>query len=174
MPPVDKISTFNFNHKDSKGIVADLLELNPIAVSENEKIDEVDVIIGGPPCQAYSIAGRVRDENGMQDDYRNFLFESYVKMVYHFQPKAFVFENVEGILSAKPGGISIVKRVRQAFEEIGYEITQDLRGNALFDTSYYNVPQKRKRVIIFGVQKNKNSTRINLGYSFINFYCKNS
>ena len=60
----------------------------------------VDLIIGGPPCQAYSIAGRVRDKNGMQDDYRNFLFESYVKIVSHYQPKAFVFENVEGILSA--------------------------------------------------------------------------
>ena len=119
----------------------------------------VDLIVGGPPCQAYSMAGRVRDENGMQDDYRNFLFESYVKMVSHFQPKAFVFENVEGILSAKPGGISIVKRVRQAFEEIGYEITENLRSNALFDTSYYSVPQKRKRVIIFGVQKNENSTK---------------
>lgn len=119
----------------------------------------VDLIVGGPPCQAYSMAGRVRDQNGMQDDYRNFLFESYVKMVSHFHPKAFVFENVEGILSAKPGGISIVKRVRQAFEEIGYEITENLRGNALFDTSYYNVPQKRKRVIIFGVQKNENSAK---------------
>ena len=120
---------------------------------------KVDIIIGGPPCQAYSMAGRVRDSKGMQDDYRNYLFESYVKMVNHFQPKAFVFENVEGILSAKPGGISIVKRVRQAFEEIGYEITENLRSNALFDTSYYNVPQKRKRVIIFGVQKNEDSTK---------------
>ncbi len=119
----------------------------------------VDLIVGGPPCQAYSMAGRVRDENGMQDDYRNFLFESYVKMVNHYQPKAFVFENVEGILSAKPGGISIVKRVRKAFKEIGYEITENLRENALFDTSYYNVPQKRKRVIIFGVQKSENSTK---------------
>lgn len=119
----------------------------------------LDLIVGGPPCQAYSMAGRVRDENGMQDDYRNFLFESYVKMVSHFQPKAFVFENVEGILSAKPGGISIVKRVRKAFEEIGYEITENLRENALFDTSYYNVPQKRKRVIIFGVQNSENSTK---------------
>jgi len=54
----------------------------------------VDLVIGGPPCQAYSIAGRVRDANGMKDDYRNFLFESYVKIVAHFTPKAFVFENV--------------------------------------------------------------------------------
>ncbi len=118
----------------------------------------VDFIIGGPPCQAYSIAGRVKDANGMQDDYRNYLFESYVKMVQHYQPKAFVFENVEGILSAKPGGISIVNRVKEAFDEAGYEITDNLRADALFDTSFYNVPQRRKRVIIFGVKKGKNSS----------------
>ena len=131
-------------------------------------VKNVDLIIGGPPCQAYSIAGRVRDKNGMQDDYRNFLFESYVKIVDHYQPKAFVFENVEGILSAKPGGISIVKRVKQAFKRIGFEITDSLRENALFDTSYFNVPQKRKRVIIFGVQKSKTSKKeVNRFYSLM-------
>lgn len=120
----------------------------------------VDVIIGGPPCQAYSIAGRVRDENGMHDDYRNFLFESYVKIVDVFKPKAFVFENVEGILSAKPGGISIIERITKAFEEIGYEIADDLRKKALFDTSFFGVPQKRKRVIIYGVPKSDNSSKL--------------
>jgi len=127
---------------------------------------KVNIIIGGPPCQAYSIAGRVRDGNGMQDDYRNFLFESYVKMVAYYQPKIFVFENVEGLLSAKPGGLPIIKRIREAFDEIGYEITGNLRSNALFDTSYYGVPQKRKRIIIFGVPKNENSTKkVNKFYS---------
>jgi DNA (cytosine-5)-methyltransferase 1 len=119
----------------------------------------VDLVVGGPPCQAYSIAGRVRDQNGMQDDYRNFLFESYVEVVDHFKPKAFVFENVEGILSAAPGGISIVDRVRKSFSDIGYEITDDLKKNALFDTSFFGVPQKRKRVIIFGVKKTSKSTQ---------------
>ncbi|MDC1221102.1 DNA cytosine methyltransferase [Salibacteraceae bacterium] len=118
----------------------------------------VDLVVGGPPCQAYSIAGRVRDKNGMQDDYRNFLFESYVKVVDHFKPKAFVFENVEGILSAAPGGISIIDRVRKAFLEIGYEITGNLKSQALFDTSYFGVPQKRKRVIIYGARINSEST----------------
>jgi DNA (cytosine-5)-methyltransferase 1 len=122
--------------------------------------NSVDLILGGPPCQAYSIAGRVRDINGMQDDYRNYLFESYVNMVQHYQPKAFVFENVEGILSAKPGGVQIVDRIKIAFQEIGYEITDNLRTNALFDTSFYNVPQKRKRLIIFGVKKSEKSTQI--------------
>ena len=58
----------------------------------------VDVIIGGPPCQAYSTAGRVRDAKGMASDPRNFLFESYVKILEHFRPKFFVFENVTGLL----------------------------------------------------------------------------
>lgn len=121
---------------------------------------KVDVIIGGPPCQAYSIAGRVRDEKGMQDDYRNYLFESYVKVVDHFKPSVFVFENVEGILSAKPGGISIIDRIKKSFNDIEYDITENLRDDALFDTSYYLVPQKRKRVIIFGVKKSKKSKQM--------------
>lgn len=137
---------------------SDLLYGSNDGINSLVKQSEVDFIIGGPPCQAYSIAGRVRDTNGMHDDYRNYLFESYVKMVDYYKPKAFVFENVEGILSARPGGISIVDRVREAFEIVGYEITDNLKGDALFDTSYYNVPQKRKRVIIFGVKKGENST----------------
>lgn len=119
----------------------------------------VDVIIGGPPCQAYSIAGRVRDKNGMKDDYRNYLFESYVEVVRAFKPKYFVFENVEGMLSAKPGGVLITERIKQTFYDAGYEITSDLRSNALFDTSFYNVPQKRKRVIIFGVKSSSTSRK---------------
>ena len=64
----------------------------------------VDLIIGGPPCQAYSIHGRATDKNSMQNDYRNYLFESFVKVVDEIKPKAFIFENVTGMLSAKPGG----------------------------------------------------------------------
>ncbi len=113
----------------------------------------VDLIIGGPPCQAYSMAGRVQDKNGMRCDYRNYLFESYVKLVERFRPTAFVFENVEGILSARPGDELIVDRIRQAFHQAGYAITSNLKEDALFDTSYYEVPQRRKRVIIFGFRE---------------------
>ena len=49
-------------------------------------------LIGGPPCQAYSLAGRIRDPNGMRDDYRNYLFESYIRILEHFKPSFFVFE----------------------------------------------------------------------------------
>lgn len=51
------------------------------------KAQGIDVIIGGPPCQAYSVAGRVRDENGMRDDYRNYLFEHYLSVVNRYRPK---------------------------------------------------------------------------------------
>lgn len=124
------------------------------------KGQNVDFVIGGPPCQAYSIAGRVRDNQGMQNDYRNFLFESYVKIVKHYNPKGFIFENVEGILSAKPGGISIIERIKKSFDSIGYSIIENLKEKAIFDTSYYNVPQKRKRIIIFGVRKDISSKEI--------------
>ena len=112
----------------------------------------VQLIIGGPPCQAYSIAGRVRDENGMRDDYRNFLFESYIKVVKKYKPKAFVFENVPGILSASPTGEPIINIIRKAFDEAGYIMISDL-SKAIIDFSEYGVPQNRKRIIILGLSK---------------------
>lgn len=113
---------------------------------------KVDVIIGGPPCQAYSLAGRIRDEHGMRDDYRNYLFESYIRVVKHFKPKYFVFENVVGMLSAAPDGTPIVDKISAAFAEAGYKVTDDFR-NALFDVADFGIPQHRNRVIILGVRK---------------------
>ena len=112
----------------------------------------IDVIIGGPPCQAYSIAGRVRDENGMKDDYRNYLFESYLKVVDKYKPKAFVFENVPGILSAQPGDIPIIDIIQESFDTAGYYVLTDLK-NAIIDFTEYGVPQNRKRIIILGLRK---------------------
>ncbi|MBO0602633.1 DNA cytosine methyltransferase [Sporosarcina sp. E16_3] len=113
----------------------------------------LDLIIGGPPCQAYSMAGRIRDANGMRDDYRNYLFESYLKIVRRYRPKIFVFENVPGILSAKPGDIPVTDLIKKQIEDSGYEIIEDLKQFALIDLSEYGVPQKRKRVIIIGLRK---------------------
>lgn len=114
----------------------------------------VDVIIGGPPCQAYSIAGRARDPNSMKNDYRNYLFESYAKVVNHFRPKLFVFENVPGLLSAAPGNIPVKERIYKAFKKIGYKIrTAEELENSIFSSADFNTPQERKRVIIFGVRQ---------------------
>lgn len=112
----------------------------------------VDLIIGGPPCQAYSVAGRIRDENGMSDDYRNYLFESYIKVVRQYHPRAFVFENVPGILSAKPGGVPIIDVIKKAFCEAGYIVLPNLK-KALLDFSEFGIPQRRDRIIILGLSK---------------------
>lgn len=115
---------------------------------------KVDAIIGGPPCQAYSIAGRAQDKDSMQYDYRNYLFESFVEVVDEFKPEVFVFENVQGLLSAKPGGKPVTKRIFEAFNKIGYSIKnpEELK-DALYSSADFGVAQNRKRVIIIGVKK---------------------
>lgn len=112
----------------------------------------IDVIVGGPPCQAYSVAGRVSDKDSMKNDYRNYLFEYYLKIVSRYKPKVFVFENVPGMLSAMPDGTPIVNLIKRDMNNNGYEVLEDL-SKAVLDTSDFGVPQQRKRVIIIGVNK---------------------
>lgn len=111
----------------------------------------IDVIIGGPPCQAYSTAGRVRDGKGMASDPRNYLFESYVKILEHFKPSFFVFENVTGLLSAKVKGKFIFPQIIEALGN-QYKVLDD-QNVLVHNTADYGVPQVRKRVIIMGVRK---------------------
>ena len=111
----------------------------------------IDVIIGGPPCQAYSTAGRVRDSKGMASDPRNFLFESYVKILEYFRPKFFVFENVTGLLSARVNGKPIMPSIMSALGN-SYKLIND-PNILVHNTADYGVPQIRKRVIIMGVRK---------------------
>ncbi len=117
-----------------------------------DEADGIDIIIGGPPCQAYSVAGRVRDENGMKDDYRNYLFEHYLQVVNRYKPRLFVFENVPGILSAAPDGTPITKHITEGFASIGYEIVDDLK-LAMVNACDFGVPQNRNRIIIVGLNK---------------------
>lgn len=115
--------------------------------------ETVDLIIGGPPCQAYSIAGRAQDPNSMKDDYRNYLFESFVKIVAFFKPKAFVFENVPGLLSACPGDKPVRERIFEAFKAIGYDIrTPEKLKESVYCAEDFDVPQKRNRIIIIGTK----------------------
>ena len=96
---------------------------------------------------------RVQDKNRMQDDYRNYLFEYYLKVVERYKPKLFVFENVPGMLSAMPDGTPITDLIRRDIEAKGYEIINDIKGHALIDMSEFSVPQNRRRVILIGVRK---------------------
>ena len=111
----------------------------------------VDLIIGGPPCQSFSSLGRAKDENGMQNDPRNFLFESYEKILTHFKPKIFVFENVTGLLTAKLGK---EKTVNVILKKLGQKYNLIKNPNDMvLNSCDYGVPQIRKRIILIGVRK---------------------
>lgn len=112
-------------------------------------VHKVDLIIGGPPCQAYSLVGRSRDPNRMKGDKRNFLFRYYAEFLMKYKPKYFVFENVLGLLTA--GNKRYLNEMIQLFESIGYSVAEPTVLNA----EDYGVLQKRRRVIIMGKRGNK-------------------
>ena len=112
-----------------------------------EKIPNGDVLIGGPPCQSFSLVGK-----RYSDDPRGQLIKSFIAAVGIVEPKIIVMENVPGMLSAKPGNIKVTVRIKKETDKIKYYIPENL-SECVFDLSKYGVPQKRKRVIIFGVNK---------------------
>lgn len=113
---------------------------------------KVDLIIGGPPCQAYSIVGRARKD--MESDPRNHLYKHYVKFLEKYQPKMFVFENVPGILSAKNG--EYLSKIFKAVRKAGYEVAIPPKNH--LNAKDFGVLQNRKRVIIIGWKKELNLT----------------
>jgi DNA (cytosine-5)-methyltransferase 1 len=110
---------------------------------------QVDIIVGGPPCQAYSIVGRARDPQNMKDDPRNYLYKYYIQFLERYNPKMFVFENVPGILSAQ-NGVHLAN-IKSGIDEAGYIV--ELRK---LKASDYGVLQNRERVIIIGWKKELN------------------
>jgi DNA (cytosine-5)-methyltransferase 1 len=143
------------NPKENKSFVTskDVISL----IQKNmtlSNIDNIDLIIGGPPCQAYSLAGRARMKDKVVTDNRNFLFEYYLDIVNHFKPKAFVFENVPGLLTALKGEIFL--EIIKKFNDIGYTVltgnSEDHKKN-IINSSNHGIPQNRKRLILFGFKK---------------------
>ena len=120
------------------------IEINKKSITDINPGEIPDVVgfVGGPPCQSWSLAGKME---GIKDP-RGRLFYDYIKLIKEKQPLFFLAENVAGILSPKhcPEFMKIVK----AFEEIGYNVSYKL-----LDVKYYGVPQERKRVIIVGYHK---------------------
>ena len=106
--------------------------------------EPVDIIIGGPPCQAYSIAGRAKMGKDVKSDPRNYLYRYYLQFIGHFSPKMFVFENVMGITTAQT--VDMVKPfddLRRIADEMGYEVEAHEQ-----IASDYEVLQHRHRMII--------------------------
>jgi len=139
----DAISTFESTHKNAKGIVADLFKETPQGISKMTGIKGVDVLIGGPPCQGFSIAGK-----RIIDDERNQLYKSFVNFVEFYQPKLFLMENVPNIISM---GNGVVKdNIIEDFEDLGYKVVCKV-----LLASDYGVPQNRKRAFIIGTNNNR-------------------
>ncbi len=134
----DAITTFNYNHKKSKGLCADLVKLNPEDIENELNGEKVSLIIGGAPCQGFSVAGK-----RIIDDERNKLYKNFVRFVSYYKPKAFLMENVPNILSMGNGVIrdSIVSD----FSSLGYNVSYKV-----ITASDYGVPQNRRRAFFVG------------------------
>lgn len=140
-----------------KGILESVINL-PIGEEHNENIHQqinkslgkrkVDLIIGGPPCQAYSLVGRSRSKTKMEGDPRNYLFIQYAEYLEKYKPKMFVFENVLGLKSAKGG--HYLKEMEKVFKQKGYQVKL-----YTLEARNFGVLQNRKRIIILGWQENK-------------------
>lgn len=120
-------------------------------IDKHLKYKDVDIIIGGPPCQAYSIVGRSRDPFSMKRDPRNYLYKYYLEFLKRYQPKLFVFENVPGILSAK-NGIHL-QNILNGIKKAGYIVPEEL---PILNSKDFGVLQSRKRVIIIGIREDLN------------------
>ena len=130
--------------KTYKKNIGDHIKCADITTVGMQDISHADVVIGGPPCQSFSLAG-MRDV----EDARGKLVWQYMRILKEVQPKAFVFENVTGLLSAKnSSGEKIVDQLKKAFKEIGYNVEMQV-----MNAADYGVPQRRRRVIIVGLKK---------------------
>ena len=130
----DAIKTFKKNHKNSKGVIADLS--NPIFNIEQYK--GVQIVIGGPPCQGFSISGK-RDPK----DKRNLLYKSYLHVLQTIKPKYFLMENVPNLVSMDNGKIK--NKIIKDLSKLGYKVSYDI-----YNAKHFGVPQNRRRVIFIG------------------------
>jgi DNA (cytosine-5)-methyltransferase 1 len=115
-------------------------------IKQEKGINQIDIIIGGPPCQAYSLVGRAQSSHmliPMEDDPRNELYKMYVQFLNKYKPRMFVFENVAGIKTAR-GGLAF-KNLQMYMRRVGYEIDYHE-----LNAKNFGVLQSRKRVIIVG------------------------
>lgn len=130
------IKTYNRNFPGAKGICCDLLNMDQASIIENfGDLKDIDVIIGGPPCQGFSSANRYKIEG---EDPRNKLFFEFVKFVDLAKPKAIVIENVRGIITSNNGYAK--DRIYEIFESRGYVVN-----HRILSASDYGVPQRRQR-----------------------------
>lgn len=142
------LKTYSRNHKNSIALKADLFKEEAIdeikeKYAQKTGSDQVDLIIGGPPCQGFSLTGS-RDIN----DTRNTLYLAVVKTVNKFKPKAFLIENVPGIATLYGG--TVKEQIMNTFEDMGYRVSVTDKPLIAAD---YGVPQIRKRMFFVGIRE---------------------
>lgn len=130
----EMVETYNCNHENVDISHKDIRDLTPDDIDYGK--EEIDIIIGGPPCQGFSTVGDRRE-----DDTRNSLFKEYLRIVSHFQPKFILMENVEGILSMEDGKIK--DKILRELKNMGKCYDVDYH---VLNSANYSIPQKRKRV----------------------------
>lgn len=137
----DKNAADTYRHNIGNHIICG--DINNI---ELEGLPQCDVVIGGPPCQSFSLIGKRNTE-----DARAQLVWRYREIISFLQPKAFLFENVTGLMSARDKqGNKILDMLKQSFREIGYTLSQKV-----LNAADYGVPQRRKRLILVGLKGDK-------------------
>lgn len=142
--PVDVIDSV-INEEISKNNLKELFE----KIDNKLGKQKLKLIIGGPPCQAYSLIGRSCDKHNMLNDERNYLYKYYAEFLKRYKPEHFIFENVTGLLSAKdPDGNKHFDNMLSLFKNSDYECECKV-----LNAKDYGVPQNRKRVIILGSYK---------------------
>lgn len=134
---------YKLNHPDVKMINCDINNLTEEMILDSLNGEKIDLIVGGPPCQSYSTLGK------RQMDDRANLFMQYKRILNILKPKAFVFENVTGILSMNKG--LLFEQIQNEFKELGYSTKYKI-----LDAVNFGVPQHRERVILVGFKGNNN------------------
>lgn len=136
---------YSLNHPTIKVYANNIKNFNALKVEEDLKIkpSEIDIIIGGPPCQSYSTVGK-----RLIDDPRGKLFQEYYRVLKEFNPKLFLFENVKGLLSMHGG--ELLETIISLFESLEYEVQYKV-----LNAADYGTPQIRERVVIIGSKLKK-------------------
>ena len=139
--------TFTTNFPETPFLCGDISEFEKENFDKLLQNQTIDIVIGGPPCQGFSLANKNR--NKVSEDPRNKLFYEFIKIINWYNPKAFVMENVKGLLSMEKG--AVIKQIQKEFENAGlngYEVK-----TKILKASDFGVPQSRERVIIIGFRK---------------------
>ncbi|MCL1883576.1 MAG: DNA cytosine methyltransferase [Defluviitaleaceae bacterium] len=141
----DAIRTYGHNNPHSIALCKDVADICGNSITELIGLhkDDIDVIIGGPPCQGFSLSGKRE-----QSDPRNELYKSFVRIVKDVRPKVFLLENVPGLIKLFKG--KALESIIEDFSKLGYSVTYEV-----LSSDNYGVPQQRRRVFIVGINSDK-------------------